>query len=105
MVLCQVCTSEPLQQGFNVIRTCSINGQWGLMGINNFPLILMEINGDFYKSPLISMVTTPPMYYSFPFKFPLISIKINETLLIPINPHCLLIEQVLCNGRTISLLH
>ncbi len=36
-------------------RTCSINGQWGLMGINGcdcqstfcrFPLILMEINGD-----------------------------------------------------------
>ena len=33
------------------IRTSAINGQWGLMeiinGINNRPLILMEINGDF----------------------------------------------------------
>ncbi len=30
-------------------RTCAIDGQWGLMGINNVPLILMEIinlNGD-----------------------------------------------------------
>ena len=28
-------------------RTCLINGQWGLMGINNLPLeILMWINGD-----------------------------------------------------------
>ncbi len=31
---------------YSDIRTCAINGQWGLMGINNVPLILMEINGD-----------------------------------------------------------
>ncbi len=27
-------------------RRRAINGQWGLMGIINHPLILMEINGD-----------------------------------------------------------
>ena len=27
---------------FNVIRTCVINGQWGLMGINNVPLRLLD---------------------------------------------------------------
>ncbi len=27
-------------------RTCWINGQWGLMGINNVPLILMGVDGD-----------------------------------------------------------
>ncbi len=32
--------------GFSICMTCSINGQRGLMGINNVPLILMEINGD-----------------------------------------------------------
>ncbi len=28
-----------------IIRTSLINGQWGLMGINNVPFILMGING------------------------------------------------------------
>ncbi len=30
----------------SLFRTSLINGQWGLMGINNVPIILMQINGD-----------------------------------------------------------
>ncbi len=37
---------ESVQKFITLVRTFSINGQWGLMGINNVPLILMEINGD-----------------------------------------------------------
>ncbi len=46
----------------------------------------MEINGDKHKKSedIIN-----------PHQSPLISIKINGTLLIPINPHCPLIAQVL----------
>ena len=31
---------------YSISRTCLINGPWGLMGINNLPLSLMEIYGD-----------------------------------------------------------
>ena len=66
-------------------KTCLINGQWGLMGINNLPLILMEINGDWPYREVIKILALEV----------LVAIAFNGRLLIPINPHCPLINQVL----------